>query len=162
MINRLLQEWRDETLPQHCAECGGQCCMRNLQNLTARQVNLISNNNPEIKNLDGRPLFVKKGKRWETRYANEYDGCPQLQSDNKCGIHDETDRPSACKNFPVFIYKELDIVRIDRLCPATRDLSTLADIIAKIREQGFTVYYGDKPLNPQQNTQAEETSSTTA
>jgi len=150
MIEQILQDWRDETLPKHCAECGGQCCARDLQNLTRQQVLLLSENNPGMLNPNGRPLFVIMDGKWRTQYTHKDDRCPQLRPDATCGIYHDPNKPQTCNKFPIFLYPELSIVKIDPLCPATQDPTQLTDLAKQIRAQGFHVYYGRLPLEPEQ------------
>ena len=65
-------------------------------------------------------------------------GCPNLK-DYKCIIHKNPKRPKACKEFPLFVWKNQTIM-ITKVCPAVKE-NKLYPYLARFKKKGYKIMY---------------------
>lgn len=111
-------------------ECKSYCCRKGFLVLSLSQVKLLTN---------GKEDGLKKIS--EDSYSLDLSsngGCPSLKED-KCVIHKNNDRPSACKEFPLFIWED-GSVKVSQRCPAVKD-GLLYPYLAELKSKGYIIRY---------------------
>lgn len=68
-------------------------------------------------------------------------GCPSLK-ENKCVVHTNPGRPVACREFPLFLWRD-KTVKLSKRCPAVRE-ELLYPYLAKFKRMGYSLVYGDE------------------
>ena len=118
-----------ESLSSYCfEECLAFCCRKGYLLLSNKEVALL---HLDIKDLKILPI--------DKRYIfNLAKGCPNLK-EYKCIIHNNIERPKACREFPLFIKDNTVIISED--CPA---INKLYPYLAEFKRLGFTLIYSLK------------------
>jgi len=92
-----------DSLGEFCMnECNAYCCRKGYLILSEEELKLFEKDN--IKTIDNKKYSL---------FLGNPNGCPNLDG-VKCKIHRDPNRPSACKEFPIFI--EGNKVRISKRC----------------------------------------------
>ena len=102
-----------DALSEYCInECSAYCCRKGYLILSKKEMELITNDKENLLRSEGfiRPLL---GGKYSVILGNSLGGCPSLK-DSKCTIHKNSERPLACKEFPIFISGKQ--VRISKRC----------------------------------------------
>jgi Fe-S-cluster containining protein len=112
-IQEIAQKAR-ESLSEYCmGECAGYCCRKGYLILTRKEADLLVPTGwQELK--DNQYLIELIGQKYSLNLGNHMGACPRLTKDFKCSIHTHEGRPSACKEFPVFI--DGNQVRLSKRC----------------------------------------------
>jgi Fe-S-cluster containining protein len=128
-----LAEKARESISGYCSrECKSYCCRKGYLLLTENERDLVIAEKTE-KLLRENILTLTKDKRYLLNLSP--DGCPRLK-DFKCELHDNPDRPKACKEFPVFMWENKKI-NISQRCPASKENLFYA-FLAEFRKLGYT------------------------
>jgi Fe-S-cluster containining protein len=123
-----------KSLSKYCyTECKAYCCRKGYLLLTAKEVKLIQNTHK--KNLKITPTNKKK---YIFNLGSNTNGCPNLQN-YKCTIHKNPARPKACKEFPLFIWKNKTIM-VTHACPAVKE-NKLYPYLAKFKTMKYKIIY---------------------
>jgi len=94
-------------------ECKAYCCRKGFLAISTKESDLISNG--KTKELEKSGILIKKD---EGSYALDLSkSCSSLKN-FKCVIHANQERPTVCKEFPIFI--EGKSIRLAEGCPAVR------------------------------------------
>lgn len=123
-----------ESLSTYCfTECKAKCCRKGFLLLKAEEVPLMQGVDKEKLKViptaeDGREFVLNLGEK-ET-------GCPNLQ-DYKCMIHKNPNRPKACQDFPLFIWKNKTIM-VTHACPGVRE-NMLYPFLAEFKMKGYKI-----------------------
>lgn len=101
--------------PIDCANCVGACC-RNMrfENISAEDIAVLSGENQpievpnqmELSAMQEELQFMPSGVYFTRKSNGEYTAllagkCPQLESNNICGVHESPKLPEACRNLPM-------------------------------------------------------------
>jgi Fe-S-cluster containining protein len=130
------------SISNYCiTECKAYCCRKGYLVLTSKQADLIM----DSKNTKDRKCLKKTGKKSNSKIAlnlgyNNQD-CPSLKN-YKCIIHNNKCRPTACKEFPIFIWGKKRI-RLSNRCPAVRE-DLFYPYIAKFKLMGYSIANSNK------------------
>jgi Fe-S-cluster containining protein len=128
---KLAAEARD-SLSEFCyTECLAYCCRRGYLLLSEAEVSLMQVNKDDLHQMpcsgdDAIKYIFHLGKN---------EGCPNL-IDHKCSIHTNSQRPKACRDFPVFLFEKKVIVSEE--CPAV-DQNRLYPILAEFKKIGYEI-----------------------
>ena len=122
------------SISNYCVdECKAFCCRKGYLELSSKEMRLA------IGSMQGE--LEHAGFLTEVKY-NEFilnmsapNGCPSLRND-KCLIHLNIGRSSACKKFPIFISN--NIVRFSARCPAV-GANKFYSYISKFKKLGFII-----------------------
>jgi len=99
-----------KSISDYCIkECKAYCCRKGYLVLTKKELDIITQNKPAKDQI--KPLV------FNTFSLNLSPSCPSLKN-FKCIIHKSKDRPTTCKEFPVFI--ERNTVKLSGRCPAVK------------------------------------------
>ncbi len=139
---KLAMKARD-SLSSYCyLECSAYCCRRGYLLLSASEVKLMQNTNiKDLKIIPVKTKFERKKYIFNLglkRNGCKQNGCPNLL-DYKCTIHKNPLRPKACKEFPLFIWKNKTILVTDE-CPAVKE-NKLYPFLAEFKMRGYTIIY---------------------
>ncbi len=122
------------SLSNYCMEeCKSYCCRKGYLVLTPTQVKLVCQNREE--ELKQKEILLEMDDGNYSLHLGNKDGCPSLK-DNKCLIHTNSNRPEACKIFPVFI--EDKKIRLSKRCPAIR-ANKLYPHIRELTTKGYKI-----------------------
>ena len=117
------------SISSYCyTECLAYCCRRGYLLLSDAEVEFFAHTT-ELKKMP----FVDK----ERHIFNLHGGCPNLV-DFKCRIHTNVLRPSACKDYPLFISSDTVVVASD--CPAVVE-NKLYPYLAEFKRLGMKIVY---------------------
>jgi Fe-S-cluster containining protein len=120
-----------ESLSSYCYnECLAYCCRKGYLLLSEPEVTLF---HMDIKDLVIMPIDG-------TYIFNLSKGCPNLK-EYKCLIHNNPQRPKACKEFPLFIFGKTVVVTED--CPAVKQ-NRLYPFLAEFKSMGYKLVYSSK------------------
>jgi len=114
-------------------ECKSYCCRKGYLHLDAGNLNLVTQG--RVKELEENKTLSKKGGVFSLYMGNHDQPCPSLK-DCKCMIHDNPNRPLACKQFPIFL--EGKNIRMSCRCPAIKE-GLLYPYIARLIQLGYSV-----------------------
>jgi len=96
----ILADRAREALSKYCIEeCKAYCCRKGYLVLTAEETDLLAGDQKEALQREETIIGMEDGKYSFNLNKN---GCPCLK-DSKCAVHNDEGRPSACKEFPIFI-----------------------------------------------------------
>ena len=127
------------SLSDYCSsECKAYCCRRGFLLLEKDQVPLFASSEK-----DSRVIATEKdggGIAYAFDLAGAPDGCPKLR-DHLCIIHKDPARPKACKDFPLFFWKEKTVMAT-RVCPAVKE-NKLYPFLAELKRLGYRIVYSD-------------------
>jgi len=99
-----------KSISNYCyKECKAYCCRKGYLVLTKKQLDLIT----KSKKAKDQVIQIV----FDSYSLNLSPSCPSLK-DFKCTIHKNIDRPTTCKEFPVFI--ERNTVKLSGRCPAVK------------------------------------------
>lgn len=101
-----------------CEECKAYCCRKGYLVLSRAQARLIVGDvGPHLESIGA--LKRLDGDRFSLFMGRSDAPCPGLnQADFRCRVHDDPDRPSTCRDFPIFIIGKT--VRFSHRCLAVR------------------------------------------
>ncbi|MFA6462005.1 MAG: YkgJ family cysteine cluster protein [Candidatus Woesearchaeota archaeon] len=120
-----------ESLSSYCYnECLAYCCRKGYLLLSEPEVSLLQ---MDIKDLVIMPID-------RTYIFNLSKGCPNLK-EYKCLIHQNPQRPKACKEFPLFIFGKTVVVTED--CPAVKQ-NKLYPFLAEFKSMGYKLVYSTR------------------
>ncbi len=112
-VNEIANKARN-VISDYCInECHSYCCRKGFLMLSDEEVSLMIGNKKEGLEKDGFLIKTKEGNAFDLS-----GGCPSLK-DNKCLIHKNEKRNSACKDFPIFIKNK--VIGISDRCPAKKE-----------------------------------------
>ena len=112
-IERVVKEAR-KSISNFCIEeCKAYCCRKGCLTLTSKEVDLITHGKTKEFEVSGT-IVRKEGESYVLDLGRS---CPSLKN-FKCVIHNNPERPSICKEFPIFI-KDRSI-SFSQGCPAVR------------------------------------------
>jgi Fe-S-cluster containining protein len=122
------------SISDYCSsECKAYCCRKGFLLLTASEVPLLHDTTqgelPPILLQDNEQGFVLDLKE---------NGCKNL-SHHKCLIHTNPSRPKACKDFPLFLWKDKTVM-VTYACPAVKE-NKLYPFLAAFKSRGYTLIY---------------------
>lgn len=134
---KILAEEARKSISNFCIEdCKAYCCRKGYLIIKAEKVPIVTKNNQEE--------LIKQGslkKINDRKYSlNLSNSCPSLKEDHKCSIHENKDRPLACRNFPIFINK--DTVKFSPRCLAVKE-NKFYGYEAEFLKLGYNVKKGD-------------------
>lgn len=113
-------------------ECKSYCCRKGYLILDNSNIDLVVQGRKQ--ELLDRKILIKKEINYSL-YLGDYEiPCPSLGKDFKCLIHKKPERPSACKQFPLFI--EGNKLRLSPRCPAVK-ADMLYPYIARLLKMGY-------------------------
>jgi Fe-S-cluster containining protein len=127
------------SLGKYCySECNAYCCRKGLILMTAKEAKLLSSG----KHKKMENVFTKTEKGKYVLDLSEKIGCPQLKN-SRCTVHKHPGRPTACKDFPLFIWRKKgkDVIHLSGRCPAV-NAGLLYPFLAKFKLMGFDLDYG--------------------
>jgi Fe-S-cluster containining protein len=129
-----------KSISNYCySECMAYCCRRGYLLLSAEEVGLMRNINIEdLKIMPIRIEIANDAKRYIFNLGAKSFGCPNL-TDYKCVIHANPLRPKACKEYPLFIWKDKTIVITDE-CPAVKE-NQLYAYLSEFKALGYKLIY---------------------
>jgi len=127
-----------ESLSSYCyTECKAYCCRRGYLILSAKEVSLMKDTLKE--DLKIMPIRTESDKkRYIFNLGSGINGCPNL-TDYKCTIHTNLSRPKACKEFPLFIWKNKTVLVTDE-CPAVKE-NKLYSYLSEFKAMGYKIVY---------------------
>jgi Fe-S-cluster containining protein len=133
------------SIGKYCySECNAYCCRKGFILLKTKEARLLSGrNNKGLNELKESGILTKTEKgKYVLDLSEKETGCPQLK-ESKCTIHKDPDRPTACKEFPLFVWKKKGkkIIHLSGRCPAITS-GILYPYIAKFKGMGFGIDYG--------------------
>lgn len=130
-----------ESISKYCfTECGAYCCRKGYLPMTAKQAKVVGGD--EKNNLIEKGFLTKiEGGKYVLELWGDTQGCPRLDG-FKCTIHKNPDRPTACKEFPIFIWGK-NTIRVSRRCPAVKE-DLLYPYLAKFKLMGYELSYGSE------------------
>jgi Fe-S-cluster containining protein len=137
-INRLLNKARS-SISKFCEEeCKAYCCRKGYLVLNQKQIRLILKDKIDL--FLKRGLLIKIDENTSSLYLGNYlYPCPCL-IDLKCIIHKSKNRPDACKNFPIFLDRNL--VKFSSRCLAVRQ-GLFYPYIKKLISLGYKIQESD-------------------
>jgi Fe-S-cluster containining protein len=129
-----------ESLSSYCyKECSAYCCRRGYLLLNAVEIGLMKG---AIK--ENLPMMPQHSETEEKIYifnlGQKTTGCPNLL-DFKCTIHTNPLRPKACKEYPLFIWKNKTILIADD-CIGVKE-NKLYPFLADFKAMGYTLMYSE-------------------
>lgn len=115
-------------------ECKSFCCRKGYLVLKNEEVDLVIGKYKEelIKRGELKEMSVGK---FSLNLNNYLGGCPQLKK-LKCEIHEHENRPSTCKNFPIFILG--NEIKISPRCTAKRE-NKFFEFIHEAEKRGYKI-----------------------
>lgn len=132
-INQLADQAR-QSISDYCInDCKGYCCRKGFLSLNEDQVKLVVGNH-KSKLVNNNHLIESHDQNFLLDLGNPIN-CPS-QKNNKCSIHTNPNRPSACKEFPVFIWTEG--IKLSNRCPAVRE-GKLYPFVRQFVKAGFKI-----------------------
>ena len=130
-----------DSLSSYCyTECKAYCCRHGHLLLTGKEVELFKDTRKEDLKIVSLHDGID-GQRYVLNLKSHVDGCPNL-SGYKCIIHKDPDRPKACKEFPLFIWKDKTVM-VTNVCPAVKD-NMLFPYLTQFKSMGYKIVYGDR------------------
>jgi Fe-S-cluster containining protein len=116
-------------------ECNAYCCRKGYLVLTKEESELVTQEkliyllkNKIIKKTDSE------------RYALQINPCAALK-DNKCMIHNNSDRPKVCNDFPLFLWAN-KIIHVSNRCLFVKQ-GLLYPYLAKFKIEGYKLSYDE-------------------
>jgi Fe-S-cluster containining protein len=111
-------------LSEFChTECKAYCCRGGYLLLSKKEVGLLKGNVKDLKTEEDKFVFNLKP------------GCPNLDG-HKCSVHTDPERPKACKEYPVFLFK--DSVAVSYGCLG---FHLLYPFLARFKRMGYKIDY---------------------
>jgi Fe-S-cluster containining protein len=130
------------SIGKYCySECNAFCCRKGLILMSAKEAKLLSGKNH--KKLEKLTVLTKIDRgRYVLDLGETASGCPSLK-ESKCTVHKNPERPTACKEFPLFIWKKKgkDIVHLSGRCPAV-NAGLFYPSLWKFKLMGYEIDYG--------------------
>ena len=127
-----------ESLSSYCyTECKAYCCRHGYLLLTAKEVELMQDTQKEGLLIIPVEMEVDD-RRFVFDLGSRDDGCTNLQK-YQCMIHKNPARPKACKEFPLFIWKDKTIM-VTHACPAVKE-NMLYPYLAEFKRMGYKIIY---------------------
>jgi len=121
---RIADRARDSISDYCINSCKAYCCRKGYLVLTKKEAKLIA------KDLDSDCLK----KNGEDKYSLKLP-CPALE-DFKCRIYKSKNRPTVCREFPLFL--EGKTIRVSNRCPACRE-GMLYPYVKELIASGYTL-----------------------
>lgn len=113
-VNRVSNKAR-KSISNYCiGECKSFCCRKGFLIITQKESDLITGGKTEEFEKSGLIIEIA-----EKSYVLDLGKtCPSFK-DSKCTIHTNPERPTVCKEYPIFI--EDKSIRFSEGCPAVRN-----------------------------------------
>src|SRR3989339_1278104 len=112
-INSLANEAR-RSLSKYCMEeCKSYCCRKGYIILKPTELDLVIGEKKDKLMEEESLRELSFSGKFSFNLSNSFGSCTQLK-DEKCLIHQNVNRPSVCKEFPIFITGK--IIRISPRC----------------------------------------------
>ena len=123
------------SISDHCYECKALCCRSEHLLLTEKEaVGMMKMDLSELRKLE-----VPKEDKYIFNLGSS--SCPNLRN-YRCNIHKNPDRPKACKEFPLFIWKN-NTIMVSFKCPAAKE-NKLYPFLAKFKALGYKLVYSQE------------------
>jgi len=115
-------------------ECKSYCCRKGYLFLTSHEVDLvIGETNVQLK--EKGHLTVTRTGDYSLFLGCSENGCPSLK-EYKCKIHNNSERPKTCKDYPLFIVGNK--IRLSSRCLAVR-MNLFYPFIKKFTQLGYQI-----------------------
>jgi hypothetical protein len=124
------------SISKYCySECKSFCCRKGLLNLSEKEADLVIGSEI-VKSMKANILTRFKDGKYLLNIGAKDMPCPSL-NDFKCDIHNNMNRPKACKEFPIFLWENKK-VRFSERCPAFRE-GLFYKYLAKFEKLGYVI-----------------------
>lgn len=107
-IDLIVNECRNEIALYCLSDCKAKCCKKGKLLLSIKEADYVIGNSAKFKK------FLRPDSMVELDLT---EGCPSLNAENKCIIHDSS--PLMCREFPVF--KRCKTIILAEFCPAVNE-----------------------------------------
>lgn len=123
------------SISRYCMEeCKAYCCRKGYLVMSLKEAELVTQN--QISLLEAKGVLKKiRDEEYSFDLNNQGSYCPSLV-DFKCVIHRNKNRPSACKEFPLFI--QGDLVKLSPRCPAVKE-GLFYPYVIKFLKKGYKI-----------------------
>jgi len=119
------------SMSKYCfTECTALCCRSGHLPLTKKETKLITKEKLDRVKVGNKFMYLFK-------LNSDKNMCPNLIN-YKCKIHKQP-RPTACKEFPLFLWKNKTVM-VSCRCPAVRE-SKLYPFLSKFKDLGYKLVY---------------------
>jgi len=124
------------SISKYCySECKSFCCRKGYLVLSEKEADIVIGK--EISNLKRESILtITKDEKYMLNLGAKDKACPQLK-EFKCEIHKDINRPNACIEFPIFLWKNKKIHVSDR-CPASRE-GLFYKYLAEFKSLGYDI-----------------------
>jgi len=133
-VNKLADDARNGISDFCIEECKAYCCRKGYLVLTIEELELVTKGN--VKGLMAKGIVKKHGDKYSLHLGASGFQCPSLDGEFKCTIHKDPKRPSACKQFPVFIWGKM--IRVSERCLALK-AGKLYPYIKEFERNGYGI-----------------------
>jgi len=105
-----------QSISRFCVEeCKSYCCRRGYLTLSDKEVDIVTQGRKQ--ELIDKKILKKLKYDYSLFLGDDNIACPCLK-DFKCVIHKSTERPKACKDFPIFL--EGNLIKLSQRCLAVK------------------------------------------